>query len=545
MVMCEVPLSRFEELLLGIAREARPALAVGDPTVPFRDLGHWPLSSRLAGTSSAPPRASDGDAPVSTPGKILRARCRYVSRTLPVEGQVSEGTRIQLCGRLSVEIDGVQVADALRGRQVPLLLAYLVLNRERYVGREELIGALWPFQAPRSQDAALRTLLSRLRSVLGSSALAGRDELGLVLPEPVWIDIEAAVVEVQRAHLTLERGDVRSAWALAQVPLNIAGRGLLPGSQARWLEPRRRELEDVRLRALEVIGRAGLSMGGTQLASVERAARHLIEAEPYRESGYSLLMEALALQGNVAEGLLVFDRLRTLLRDELGTMPSAETIAVHERLLGRGSAAPAGPGSPPSTPTHPPSSCHPSSQRAPARRSSGAGERCPSSSSCGPGHRAESRRIAGPDRADGRRSGDRQDAPGRGARAPSPRPGRRRDRGPSAAGDAGRLPAVRRGAAPVPAQRPDCRAPATTRDYGSELARLIPELRRRAPELPLPSPAEPETDRYRLFEAVVGVLSSISARAPVLLVLDDLQWADRPTLLLLRHLARASTPPGC
>ena len=83
---------------------------------------------------------------------------------------------------------------------------------------------------------------------------------------------------------------------------------------------------------------------------------------------------------------------------------------------------------------------------------------------------------------------------------------------------------------------------ATTRDYGSELARLIPELRRRAPELPLPSPAEPETDRYRLFEAVVGVLSSISARAPVLLVLDDLQWADRPTLLLLRHLARASDP---
>ena len=203
-----------------------------------------------------------------------------------MEGQVTEGTRIQLCGRLSVEIDGIQVAEALRGRQVPLLLAYLVLNRDRYVGREELIGALWPFQAPRSQDAALRTLLSRLRSVLGSSALAGRDELGLVLPEPVWIDVEAAVVEVQRAQLTLERGDVRSAWALAQVPLNIAGRGLLPGSQARWLEPRRRELEDVRLRALEVIGRAGLSMGGTQLASVERAARHLIEAEPYRESGY-------------------------------------------------------------------------------------------------------------------------------------------------------------------------------------------------------------------------------------------------------------------
>jgi hypothetical protein len=40
MVMCEVSLGRIEELLLGIAREARPALAVGDPAMPFGDSGH-------------------------------------------------------------------------------------------------------------------------------------------------------------------------------------------------------------------------------------------------------------------------------------------------------------------------------------------------------------------------------------------------------------------------------------------------------------------------------------------------------------------------
>ena len=45
---------------------------------------------------------------------------------------------------------------------------------------------------------------------------------------------------------------------------------------------------------------------------------------------------------------------------------------------------------------------------------------------------------------------------------------------------------------------------ATAREYGSELARLIPELRRRAPDLPPPPADEPETERYRLFEAVVG-----------------------------------------
>src|ERR1700751_1422207 len=104
-------------------------------------------------------------------------------------------TRIQLCGRLSVEIGGVQLAERLRGRQVPLLLAYLVLNRERHVGRDELIGALWPSQAPMSQDPARPPLLSRLRSSLGPGPVPGRDEVILAPPEPVWIDVEAAAAE--------------------------------------------------------------------------------------------------------------------------------------------------------------------------------------------------------------------------------------------------------------------------------------------------------------------------------------------------------------
>ena len=80
---------------------------------------------------------------------------------------------------------------------------------------------------------------------------------------------------------------------------------------------------------------------------------------------------------------------------------------------------------------------------------------------------------------------------------------------------------------------------ASAREYGSELGRLLPELRRRAPELPMPPAGEADTERYRLFEAVVGLLSEIGAQCPLLLVLDDLQWADRPTMLLLRHVVRA------
>ena len=273
--------------------------------------------------------APGGHGRPNSPNPALAIRFHNVAGT----GSRGERSRIQLCGRLSVELDGVELVQSLRGKQVPLLLAYLVLNRDRPVGRDELIGALWPETAPRSQDAALRTLLSRLRSALGRDVVFGRDELGLVLPEPAWVDVEAAASEVWRAQRALESGDARAAWALAQVPLNIASRGLLPGTQAAWLEPRRQELADIRLQALEVIGRAGLSLGGTQLGSVERAARTLIDSEPYRESGYVLLMAALEAQGNVAEGLRVFEQLRALLRDELGVAPSPEAIQAHERLL--------------------------------------------------------------------------------------------------------------------------------------------------------------------------------------------------------------------
>src|SRR4029453_18624119 len=75
-----------------------------------------------------------------------------------------------------------------------------------------------------------------------------------------------------------------------------------------------------------------------------------------------------------------------------------------------------------------------------------------------------------------------------------------------------------------------------------ELGRLVPELRRHMPAARAPPAPPPETERYRLFEAVVTTLAHAAGDAPLVLVLDDLHWADRPTLLLLRHLARAAEP---
>ena len=75
-----------------------------------------------------------------------------------------------------------------------------------------------------------------------------------------------------------------------------------------------------------------------------------------------------------------------------------------------------------------------------------------------------------------------------------------------------------------------------------ELARLVPELARIVPGLDPPLRADPETERYRLFDAVASWLGSLSAERGLLLVLDDLHWAEKPTLLLLRHLVRSAEP---
>ncbi|HEV3364770.1 MAG TPA: AAA family ATPase, partial [Acidimicrobiia bacterium] len=76
--------------------------------------------------------------------------------------------------------------------------------------------------------------------------------------------------------------------------------------------------------------------------------------------------------------------------------------------------------------------------------------------------------------------------------------------------------------------------------YGGELTRLVPDVIDRVVDLAPPLASDPETERYRLFDAVAAWLSAASTDEPVLLMFDDLQWAAKPTLLLLRHVLRAS-----
>jgi DNA-binding CsgD family transcriptional regulator/tetratricopeptide (TPR) repeat protein len=76
---------------------------------------------------------------------------------------------------------------------------------------------------------------------------------------------------------------------------------------------------------------------------------------------------------------------------------------------------------------------------------------------------------------------------------------------------------------------------------GGELTRLLPELGTRVGALAPAGDADPDTERHRLHTAVAELFAGITRRRPTLLVLEDVHWADAPTLLLLRHLARAGS----
>jgi SARP family transcriptional regulator, regulator of embCAB operon len=230
--------------------------------------------------------------------------------------------KVQLCGRFVVELDGRRVEDELPGRQGRILFAYLVANRLRTVTRDELLDALWPD----GRDGGLASLLSKLRRVVPLDGL--RPDV-----DELWVDVEAATDALHHAESALALGDPHRAWGPAQVAMFIASRPFLAGESSPWIDEWQRRLSEQRVRALEAYGGATLGVGGTELTAAVRAGRELVRLEPYRESGYRLLMQALDAQGNAAEALLVFDSLRERLRDELGVAPSEPTQALYRLLL--------------------------------------------------------------------------------------------------------------------------------------------------------------------------------------------------------------------
>jgi SARP family transcriptional regulator, regulator of embCAB operon len=240
---------------------------------------------------------------------------------------------------VGVEAGGVVLDERrLPGRQGRLLFAYLVLAHGRAVPREELADLLWGDALPATWDKALTVLVSKLRGLLsdvgvdGASALtAAHGCYRLELPDLARVDVFQAEEGVREAESLLAADEAVKAKAAAALAESVAGQPFLPGDDGVWVEAKRRELADVRVRSLSALAESSLRSGETVVAI--RWAELEIEAEPFRESGYRRLMAAHIAAGDRAEALRVYEQCRRLLAEELGAYPSPETEAVYRELL--------------------------------------------------------------------------------------------------------------------------------------------------------------------------------------------------------------------
>jgi DNA-binding SARP family transcriptional activator len=250
--------------------------------------------------------------------------------------------RIYLAGNVALERgEALMPERVLPGRQGRLAFALLVTERRAGLSVNEIAEVVWNGALPPSWSTALRAIISKLRSLMTEfgfgDVVAIENAFGcyqLRLPSDSWIDLEAAAKAVHDAETELRAGNLASANGEALVAAAISRRPFLAGDDGHWVVQQRARLHDIRVRALSCRAQAALANGDPALAV--RDAELVIELEPYREAAYVLLMSAHAAAGGRAQALQTYERLRTLLADELGASPSPVSEAAYLEILRMG-----------------------------------------------------------------------------------------------------------------------------------------------------------------------------------------------------------------
>jgi len=433
----------------------------------------------------------------------------------------------RLLGPFEVLRSGERVGGL--GPRQRCLLACLLAHANQVVSAERLIEELWGDEPPPTATTALQVHVSRLRKALEETD-GGGAELVVTRRPGYLIRVDAAQVDTLRFEQLASRG--RTRLAAGDV---AAAAGDLGDALGLWRGPALSELADhgfaqawtarlelLRLAALEDRVDADLALGRHRDVVDELAA--LVEAEPLRERLWGQLMLALYRCGRQAEALRAFGQLRRTLADELGIDPSPELRRLEGRLLDQAA----------DLDWVPQAAATDATAGAPdrilvgreeelatlvgrfERAAAGEGSLVLVRGEPGVGKTRVVEELAAVARARGGRVlwGQSFEDVGGGPF------------GPWAA-------ALRRWAAGV--------APETLDELlGRErslLAQVLPAGTTAGAADPAPS-ADPDAARLRLFEAATSFLRRLGRDRTTVVVLDDLQWADGVSLLLLQHVTR-------
>ena len=430
-------------------------------------------------------------------------------------------------------------AIALQGAKPRALLTVLLLHANKPVSPDRLAVALWGEDAAPSAVKTLHVYVSRLRKALGDEDILVTTPAGYRLRVgPGELDTEQFESLVADGRQALAAGRPERAAAQLREALGLwRGPPLEDLAHDPFARSEITRLEEERSAALEARVQADLAAGrhGELLGEL----RQLVAASPVRERLAGHLMLALYRCGRQSEALDVYARTRETLSGEFGLEPGPELRELQRDVLEQAASLelrePPAPellsGGDPALPF-----------ALPAVLVTAADEEA------FVGRAADLDALAAvyADAAGGRRRlvlvhGE----PGIGKTRLAAEFARRAHE-EGAIVLYGRcdeeallaqqpfLEALRHFVTTCPPQE----LPARLQNASGELRRIMPELADRLPDLPAPLTGDSEGARSRLFEAVAALLCEVAQREPVVLVLDDLHWADKGTVLLLKYLAR-------
>ena len=451
----------------------------------------------------------------------------HVGRSGPA-GSVSGTATVELflAGTFRVVRDGVQLTDGEIGsRKSRTLLKLLAVERPGLVTVDRIVEILWPDERPASPEQNVAIMVSRLRAVLGAELIqGGRAGYRLAAGPGLVVDLDVAAGFCEQAEGKLATA-AAVALAAAERAHELLSAGTAIGDEpyADWAEPARDQVRELLRRVRLAAAEASLATGDPRRAA--GYAEAAVAADPLDEAAHRWYMSAATAAGEQAKALAAYEALRLRLGRELGADPAPQTRELHLAIL---------------------------------REQDGGLARSGSGRAAPPGPKPGAILLAGRDR----ESKELREA---WAAAAGGQPGLVTITGEAgigkttlaetlaaeAAEDGGTVLRTRcyeterslflqpivEAIAPVAASTPAGTLRQLLGEHATAAAGLLPEIAMLL-GAPPPGRGSVEMERRRAFEAVRAFLRGLAERNPVLLVVDDLQYAGQSTVELMHFLGR-------
>jgi DNA-binding SARP family transcriptional activator len=241
---------------------------------------------------------------------------------------------LRLAGAFAVLRDGAELAEHQVGsRKSRLLLKLLATCRPAVLSAEQIAEVLWDGDLPAGVDRNIASLVSRLRAVLGTDVIEGsRSGYRLGGESAVAVDLDIAARLCDRAERKLAAQPAVALAAAARAgDLLSAGVAVADEPYADWADTARAQLRTLLRRARLTAAEAAMATGEPALAA--RYAEAAMTADEFDEPAHRLYMSASAAGGEHARALLAYAGLRERLSAELGADPAPQTRELHLAIL--------------------------------------------------------------------------------------------------------------------------------------------------------------------------------------------------------------------